>query len=156
MSIDPSDSKTPTGLALALTRMATEMNKIGDLPNAEKAGSEAIELMRAGLWEISSGEGTQAGRIGNTCYTPAMVQVANMSEKMMREATEKTYAKRGCTLKDFTPDGNTILMANVCPTSSAILSSTYNGDTFETVDTQTVAGVTKVFRMKGRRIGDCK
>jgi tetratricopeptide (TPR) repeat protein len=47
MSIDPSDSKTPTGLALALTRMATEMNKIGDLPNAEKAGSEAIELMRA-------------------------------------------------------------------------------------------------------------
>jgi eukaryotic-like serine/threonine-protein kinase len=47
MSIDPSDSKTPIGLALALTRMATEMNKIGDLPRAEKAGGEAIELMRA-------------------------------------------------------------------------------------------------------------
>jgi hypothetical protein len=79
-----------------------------------------------------------------------------MSQKMMREATEKTYAKRGCTLKDFKLDGNTILMANVCPTSSDVLSSTYIGDTFETVDTQTVAGVTKVFRMKGRRIGDCK
>jgi eukaryotic-like serine/threonine-protein kinase len=47
ISIDPSDSKAPTGLALALTSMATEMNKIGDLVNAEKAGSEAIELMRA-------------------------------------------------------------------------------------------------------------
>jgi serine/threonine protein kinase/tetratricopeptide (TPR) repeat protein len=46
MSIDPSDSKAPTGLALALTRMATEMKKIGDLGNAEKAGGEAIELMR--------------------------------------------------------------------------------------------------------------
>jgi hypothetical protein len=136
--------KPLNGLALiALTLTAAA------LPGAE-------ERMRAGLWEISSGEGTQAGRIGNTCYTPAMVQVANMSEKMMREATEKTYAKRGCTLKDFKLDGNKILMANVCPTSSAVLSNTYNGDTFETVDTQTVAGVTKVFRMKGRRIGDCK
>ena len=47
MSIDPSDSKAPAGLALALTRMATEMNKIGDLANAEKAGAQAIELMRA-------------------------------------------------------------------------------------------------------------
>ena len=47
MSIDPSDSKAPAGLALALTRMATAMNNIGDLPNAEKAGGEAIELLRA-------------------------------------------------------------------------------------------------------------
>jgi tetratricopeptide (TPR) repeat protein len=47
MSIDPTDSKAPAGLALALTRMAAEMKKIGDLENAEKAGSEAIELMRA-------------------------------------------------------------------------------------------------------------
>jgi tetratricopeptide (TPR) repeat protein len=47
MSIDPTDSKAPAGLALALTRMASEMMKIGDLANAEKAGSDAIELMRA-------------------------------------------------------------------------------------------------------------
>ena len=47
MSIDPSDSKAPAGLALALTRMATEMKKIGDLANAEKASSGAIDLMRA-------------------------------------------------------------------------------------------------------------
>jgi tetratricopeptide (TPR) repeat protein len=47
ISIDPSDSKAPTGLALALSSMASEMKKIGDLANAEKASSEAIELMRA-------------------------------------------------------------------------------------------------------------
>ncbi len=46
MSIDPSDNKAPAGLALALTRMATEMSKAGDLENAAKAGSEALELMR--------------------------------------------------------------------------------------------------------------
>jgi tetratricopeptide (TPR) repeat protein len=47
MSIDPSDSKAPAGLALALTRMAAEMKKLGDLANAGKAATEAIELMRA-------------------------------------------------------------------------------------------------------------
>ena len=36
MSIDPSDSKAPAGLALALTRMATEMKKIGDLAECRK------------------------------------------------------------------------------------------------------------------------
>jgi tetratricopeptide (TPR) repeat protein/tRNA A-37 threonylcarbamoyl transferase component Bud32 len=46
MSIDPSDAKAPMGLALALTRLSTEMKKIGDIENAGKAGSEALELMR--------------------------------------------------------------------------------------------------------------
>jgi tetratricopeptide (TPR) repeat protein len=47
MSIDPTDSKAPAGLALALTRMSAEMKKIGDLANAERAAKDAIELMRA-------------------------------------------------------------------------------------------------------------
>ncbi len=47
ISIDPSDSKAPAGLALTLSSMAGEMKKSGDLPAAEKASSEAIELMRA-------------------------------------------------------------------------------------------------------------
>ena len=47
MSFDPSDSKAPAGLALALTRMSAEMKKLGASANAEKAGTEAIELMRA-------------------------------------------------------------------------------------------------------------
>jgi len=46
MSIDPSDSKAPAALALVLTRMTTEMTKVGDLANAERAGGEAIELLR--------------------------------------------------------------------------------------------------------------
>ena len=47
ISIDPSDSKAPTGLALALTNMSAEMKKLGDMASAEKSGNEAIELMRA-------------------------------------------------------------------------------------------------------------
>ena len=47
ISIDPSDSKAPTGLALALTNMASEMTKVGDAVSSAKAASEAIELLRA-------------------------------------------------------------------------------------------------------------
>jgi tetratricopeptide (TPR) repeat protein len=47
ISIDPTDSKAPAGLALTLSSMAAEMKKSGDLPAAERASSEAIELMRA-------------------------------------------------------------------------------------------------------------
>jgi Protein of unknown function (DUF3617) len=116
----------------------------------------AEERMRSGLWEVTTAEGKQTGSLGTTCYTPAMVQLANLPEKMMREATEKTYAKRGCTLKDFKLEGNRMSLSNVCPTSSAVILSTYSGDTFETVDTRTMNGVTKVIRMKGRRVGECK
>ena len=47
ISIDPTDSKAPAGLALTLSSMAAEMKKSGDLAAAEKASSEAIELIRA-------------------------------------------------------------------------------------------------------------
>jgi tetratricopeptide (TPR) repeat protein len=55
MSIDPSDSKAPTALALTLSSMAIDMKKRGDLVNAEKASSEAIELMRAVAEKPGSG-----------------------------------------------------------------------------------------------------
>ena len=47
MSIDPTDTRAPAGLALALNSMAAEMKKVGDVADAEKAGSDALELMRA-------------------------------------------------------------------------------------------------------------
>ncbi len=117
----------------------------------------AEERMRAGLWEVkTTSDGKPSGTRGNTCYTPAMVQMANMPAKMLQEATEKAGAKRGCTLKDFKIDGNTMSMVKVCGARSAVISSTYSGDAFETVDTATEGGVSKVIQMNGRRIGDCK
>ncbi|MDQ6665117.1 MAG: hypothetical protein M3Z23_12065 [Acidobacteriota bacterium] len=47
MAIDPSETKTPAGLAFTLTRMAVQMKKSGDLVNAEKTNAEALELLRA-------------------------------------------------------------------------------------------------------------
>jgi hypothetical protein len=116
----------------------------------------AEERMRAGLWEMTTTVENETGSLGKTCYTPAMVVVANMPEQAMREATEKMGAKRGCTLKEFKIVGNKLSTVNVCRNSSSAVTSTYSGDTFDTVDTHTEAGVSKVIHMKGRRVGDCK
>lgn len=116
----------------------------------------AEERMRAGLWETTTTVENETGSLGKTCYTPAMVLVANMPDQAMREATEKMSAKRGCTLKEFKIVGNKLSTVNVCRNSSSAVTSTYSGDTFDTVDTHTERGVSKVIRMKGRRVGDCK
>jgi hypothetical protein len=117
----------------------------------------AEDRMRAGLWEVTSTlDGKSAGPSHNTCYTPAMVALGNSSVTTLREATEKQSIKSGCTLKDFKMDGTTISMTQVCGARTLVVASTYSRDAFETVATTTEAGVSKVGRMKGRRIGDCK
>ena len=117
----------------------------------------AEDRMRAGLWEITSTlNGKSPGPSHNTCYTPAMVALGNSPAKSLREATEKSSAKSGCTLKDFKMDGNTISMTQVCGVRTLVVLSTYSRDAFDTVATSTEAGVSTATHMKGRRIGDCK
>ena len=117
----------------------------------------AEERMRPGLWEITSlPEDKAGGTLSNTCYTPAMVEFANRPAKDLRESTEKTSAQRGCTVRDFKSEGHTLSMVKICGTRTSAVTSTYSGDTFDTVDTVTERGVKKVMHMKGRRLGDCK
>ena len=118
----------------------------------------AQDRMRTGLWEVTTAnEGKPASAPHSSCFTPAMVELANMPAKTMREATEKAATQNGsCTVKDFKIDGNTMSMTKVCGPKSSVITSTYTGDTFETVDKSTTNGVTEVVRMTGRRIGDCK
>ena len=117
----------------------------------------AEDRMRAGLWEITSTlNGKSPGPSHNTCFTPAMVALGNSPAKSLREATEKSSAKSGCTLKDFKMDGNTISMTQDCGTRMLVVFSTYSLDAFDTVATSTEAGVSTATHMKGRRIGDCK
>ena len=117
----------------------------------------AEDRMRAGLWEVTTTiEGKPAGAPRNSCFTAAMVELANTPPKMMREATEKSATKsRACTMKDFKMEGKQIVMTLSCAGQTSTYSSTYSGDAFETVVTTPEAGV-KTVRMKGRRIGECK
>jgi hypothetical protein len=117
----------------------------------------AEERMRAGLWEVTTSlNGKPAGPSHNTCYTPAMVALANGPAQSLREATVKSSAKTGCTLKDFKLEGNTISMTQVCSARTLVVSSSYTLDAFDTVATSTEAGVSRTTRMQGRRLSDCK
>ena len=97
----------------------------------------------------------RVGRIGKTCYTAAMVETANMSIVLL-EYTETVRAKRESPVKDLRLEGSKVSMVKACPGSVAAISSTYGRDTFETLDSTTRSGVTRVIRAKGRRLGDCK
>ena len=55
MSIDPSETKTPLALALALRRMSHQMKASGDLASAEQTNVQALELQRALSERPSSG-----------------------------------------------------------------------------------------------------
>jgi hypothetical protein len=117
----------------------------------------AEDRMRAGLWEVTTTvNGKSSGVRGNTCYTPAMVEMANSPAKTLRESTEKSLISRNCILKEFKMEGNSISMSSVCGARSSVTSSTYTVDGFETASTSTTAGVSTVTHMKGRRMGDCK
>src|SRR5450759_1429279 len=116
----------------------------------------AEDRMRAGLWEVTTTLNGKSSGSHNTCFTPAMVARGNSPAKTLREATEKSSTKSGCTLKDFKMDGNTISMTQVCGARTSVVSSTYSLDAFDTVATSTEAGGSKATHMKGRRIGDCK
>lgn len=113
--------------------------------------------MRAGLWEvITTVDGKPSGTKGGTCYTPAMVQLANSPGASLKEATEKTMAARHCTLSEFKMEGNKISMKSVCSAGTVATSSTYVVDSFETTSTATAGGITTVSKMTGRRLGECK
>lgn len=117
----------------------------------------AEERMRAGLWEVmSSLNGEPSGTLGNTCYTPAMVATANAPAAEVKKNAEKLSTRQGCTIKEFTMDGNKMSMTKVCGAKTSVIASTYSSDRFETVDKATKGGVTSEMRMTGKRVGECK
>ena len=115
----------------------------------------AEDRMHAGMWEITTSAGPKP-ITGNTCFTPAMVEFGNSSASALREAAEKSSAKKGCTLKDFKAGETSVSMIQICGAKSLTVLSTYAKTSFETVSTSTEAGVSRVLRMTGRRTGDCK
>jgi hypothetical protein len=116
----------------------------------------AEDRMRPGLWEITTTLDGKPSGTHATCYTPAMVERANLPAKMLRETTEKAVAKAGqCTIKDFKMDGSTITTTEVCGSKSTTIASNYSRDTFDTVVTSTESGA-PIVHMQGKLLGACK
>jgi hypothetical protein len=116
----------------------------------------AEDRMRPGLWEVTTTLDGKPSGTHATCFTPAMVEIANLPVKSLREATEKAVTKNGqCTLKDFKMDGNTISTTQVCGSKSTTIASSYSRDAFDTVVTSTESGA-PVVHMQGKLLGACK
>lgn len=116
----------------------------------------AEDRMRPGLWEITTTLDGKPSGTRATCYTPAMVETANLPAKMLREATEKAVTKNGhCTLKDFKMDGSTISTTEICGSKSTTIASSYGRDAFDTVITS-IDGAAPVVHIQGKLLGACK
>lgn len=111
--------------------------------------------MRAGLWENTV---TSNGSVAThkACITPEQEEHTKGSVASMRESIEKALAKRGtCKLQDFSVTGATRTEVMVCGKTIVKNSTTFHGDSFDTVATSTTAEGVKSSFIKGRRIGDC-
>ncbi len=122
---------------------------------AMTGGLQGQVRMRAGLWENTvTSNGSTATRKG--CITPEQEEHTKGSVDSMRESFEKALARSGaCKLKEFTVTGATRTEVMVCGKTTIKNSTTFHGDSFETVGTSTTAEGVKSSFIKGRRIGDC-
>jgi hypothetical protein len=125
------------------------------LPLAMTGWLQGQVSMRAGRWENTV---TASGQTvtHNSCITPEQEEHSKGTVDSMRESIEKTLAKNGtCKLKEFTVVGATRTEVMVCGKTTIKNSTTFHGDSFETIGTATTAEGVKSSLIKGRRVGDC-
>ena len=119
----------------------------------------AQERLRAGLWEMTTTKGGQVINTGTHCFTAEDARSANGDAKTLRDATDASFAKASCKVKDLTVTGNAVSYVAECGSGADAhtLSSvaSYRGDTVEgqmTVKRGTSAETTT---SKGHRVGAC-
>jgi len=111
--------------------------------------------MRAGLWENTVTAGGQTVT-HNACITSEQEEHSKDTVDSMRDSIEKSLAKSGtCKLKEFTVVGAVRTEVMVCGKTTIKNTTTFHGDSFETVGTSTTADGVKSSSIKGRRIGEC-
>lgn len=114
----------------------------------------ATERMKSGQWEVSITENGQA-HTNTHCDTPDQVKGTNGSPEEVRASLEKSATGIHCTIKDFKMENDTISYTYVCPGRSTASTTTYHGDTYESVVTSKSAGEEHTRQLKGRRLGAC-
>ena len=114
----------------------------------------ATERMKSGQWEVSITENGQA-HTNTHCDTEDQVKGTNGSPEEVRTSLEKSATGIHCTIKDFKMENDTISYTYVCPGRSTASTTTYHGDTYESVVTSKIAGEEHTRQLKGRRLGAC-
>ena len=114
---------------------------------------QAADRMTPGQWETTT---TVAGKTHTTtaCITPDMAKLANADEKTGRALTEKAGAGV-CVLGTYQDSGNKVSYTMTCGKSVTATSTTFHGDTAESVMTHIDDGKTTTTQIKLRRVGTC-
>jgi hypothetical protein len=104
--------------------------------------------MRAGQWD---GTWTGAGRTRATsdCITQVDADAMNGGVDSVRAYLEKVIPPTICKVTDIKASGGQITYTSVCAGKQNVITTTYHGDSFESVDT---SGATS----EAKRVGVCK
>ena len=111
--------------------------------------AEAAERMRAGQWD---GTWTGGGRtrVTSNCISQADADAINGDAKAVRAYLETVVPPSICKVSDIKLNGSQVIYTSLCTGAKEnVITSTYHGDSFETVDS---SGNTSV----AKRTGACK
>ena len=111
--------------------------------------SDAVDRVRAGQW---TGTWTGAGRTRqtSTCMTQADADALNGDAKSVRLQLEKTIPAEICKLSNIVLNGGVIVYTATCTVGGPnVITTTYHGDHFESVDSSGA-------RSEAKLIGACK
>ena len=117
------------------------------------AALQAADRMPPGQWETTA---TSAGKTYTTtgCVTLDMAKIANADEQTVRALTDKAGAGL-CVIGAYEDRGNKVSSTMTCGKSVTTNSTTYRGDSYESVMTRIYEGKTTTTQIKSRRIGTC-
>lgn len=105
--------------------------------------------MRAGQWD---GTWTGGGRtrVTSNCISQSDADAMNGDAKAVRAHLEKVIPASVCTLSDIKLNGDKVIYTSLCTGAKEnVITTTYHGDSFESVDS---SGNTSV----AKRTGACK
>ena len=109
----------------------------------------AADRVQPGQWETTMNIAGQAVT-KSTCITQADADAINGDARSIRAYAEKLNAAVGCKVTDVKADGNQVTVKSVCQSGREnVGTTTYRGDSFETVNTNGV-------RSQAKRVGACK
>jgi hypothetical protein len=114
------------------------------------APAAAADRVRAGQWEMTL---NVAGRTmtRTVCLSQSDADAINGDLKSIRAKAEKDAAAGGggCTVTDVRTSGNQVIVTSVCGGKENVGTTTYHGDTLETVNTNGT-------KAQSKWVGACK
>ena len=108
----------------------------------------AADRVHAGQWAGSWTDG-KVTRATSSCMSQADADAMNGDARSIRGYLEKTIPPSICKLSDIKVDGGKVTYTATCGAAAPrVLTSTYHGDSFESVDSNGAKSV-------GKRVGAC-